>query len=53
LGVKLHVYGVETGRDRRVYLTFGTSPKHLSKVDTLIEEAADQLGVKFKPARWY
>jgi hypothetical protein len=53
LGVKLHVYGVETPRDRRVYLTFGTSPKLLSKVDVLIEEASNHLGIKFKPARWY
>jgi hypothetical protein len=53
LGVKLHVYAVETDRDRRVYLTFGTSPKLLSKVDALIEAASYQLGVKFRPARWH
>jgi hypothetical protein len=52
LGVKLHVYGVETDRDRRVYLTFGTSPKLLSKVDAVISEASNQLSVKFKPAHW-
>jgi hypothetical protein len=53
LGVKLHVYGVETDRDRRVYLKFGTSPKLLSKVEALIEETSNQLGVMFKPARPY
>jgi hypothetical protein len=53
LGVKLHVYAVETDRNRRVYLASGTSRKLLSKVDALIEEASYQLGVKFKPARWY
>jgi hypothetical protein len=47
------VYGVETDRARRVYLTFGTSPKLLSQVDAVIEEASIQLGVKFKPAHWY
>ena len=53
LGVKLHVYGVETTKKRRVYLTFGTSPKLLPKVETLIEMASEKLGVKFKPAQWY
>lgn len=53
LGVKLHVYAVETDRDRRVYLTFGTSPAHLAKVETVIEEVSNQLGSKFKPARRY
>jgi hypothetical protein len=53
LGVMLHVYGVETDRDRRVYLTFGTSPKLLSKVDAVIEKASNQLGIKFKAASWY
>jgi hypothetical protein len=53
LGVKLHVYGVEIERHRRVYLTLGTSPKLLAKVVLLIEEAANRLGVKFKPARWH
>lgn len=53
LGVKLHVYGVETSRDRRVYLTFGTSPKLLPKVEALIEAISNQLAVRFKPARWH
>ena len=53
LGVKLHVYGVETARHRRVYLTFGTSPSALTKVESLIESVADELGVKFKPAQWH
>ncbi|MEQ8790768.1 MAG: hypothetical protein RIC55_31005 [Pirellulaceae bacterium] len=53
LGVKLHVYAVETDRGRRVYLTFGTSQKLLSKVDTLIGAVSRKLGVKFKPARWH
>lgn len=53
LGVKFHVYGVETSKYRRVYLTFGTSPKHLPKVESVIEQAGDQLGVRFKPARWH
>jgi hypothetical protein len=53
LGAKLHVYGVESAHDRRVYLTFGASPTHLPMVESLIEEASGQLAVKFKSARWY
>lgn len=52
-GVKLHVYGVETARARRVYLTFGTAPNLVSKVDSLIGEASRRLGVSFEPARWH
>ena len=51
LGVKLYVYGFETDRDRRVYLTFDTSPRSVPRVDALIEAVEEQLGVKFKPAR--
>jgi len=53
LGVKLRVYCVETTVDRRVYLTFDTSPKHLPKVEALTEEVSDRVGVRFKPARRY
>lgn len=53
LGVKFHVYGVETSKYRRVYLTFGTSPKLLPKVESVIEKVADQLDVKFKSAQWH
>ncbi len=53
LGVKLHVYGVETSRHRRIYLTIGTSPKLLPKVESLIASVMNELRVNFKPAKWY
>lgn len=53
LGVKLHVYAIETDRTRRVVLTLGTSPKLLPKVEALIDSVAEALGVRFKPAQWY
>jgi hypothetical protein len=53
LGVKLHVYGVETDRHHRVYLSLGTSPKLLSKVNAVIDAASNHLGAKFKRANPY
>lgn len=53
LGVKLHVYAIESNRTRRVVLTLGTSRKLLPKVEALIDSAAEALGVRFKPAQWY
>ncbi len=53
LGVKFHVYGVESVSSSRIYLTYGTSPKLLPKVEAVISSATETLGANFKPARWH
>lgn len=53
LGVMFHVYGVESARSRRIYLTFRTSPRLLPKVDALVQSVTTELGAKFKPALWH
>lgn len=52
-GVHLHIYAVDNGRQRKVYVTYATSPKLLSKVETFVEKVFQLIGMKFKPAKPY
>lgn len=50
LGVKFHVFAGKDNRYGNTYVKYRTAPKVLAKVESIINLAGEQLGVKFKPA---